>query len=399
MPDVIVATASPLFIRSPILFYSRADSFVADLNENSETNSNTGIAQTKYHSGKYSRNFPPRCAFVHEHARPRGPGPKRSLARTGMQSSQIRRGTSLMRQKHNTLLAGVAALALLAGGGIAAAQQNPQGPNNAGANVSGQGTAQKPSGKPAGAAPGMEQHAQTSSPGGTAASPEAKTSQPSMAKEGTDNAKSLNKPENRTAKTGMKNGGLNAKQSAAGTREHVGANAKILNNKSSSEAKQRVGENAGQNARKTAKSESKTDTRERIGAREKSRHERMGANTRSERQPTRVSQRSGRKNELKGLQGNASLPMQGSHVNLTSEQRTTVRDSVIDARGAPRVGHVNFDVTVGTLVPRDRVHVVRVPETLVRIDPQWHGYLYFIVEDEVVIVNPRDMRIVAVLDV
>jgi hypothetical protein len=61
--DVIVATASPLLIHVPI--YSDTD-----LNENSETNSNTGIAQTKYHSGKYSRNFPPRRAFAFEYARP-----------------------------------------------------------------------------------------------------------------------------------------------------------------------------------------------------------------------------------------------------------------------------------------------------------------------------------------
>jgi hypothetical protein len=33
----------------------------------------------------------------------------------------------------------------------------------------------------------------------------------------------------------------------------------------------------------------------------------------------------------------------------------------------------------------------------VQIDPAWRGFLYFVYEDEVVIVNPRDMRIVAVL--
>ncbi|HUI12665.1 MAG TPA: DUF1236 domain-containing protein [Xanthobacteraceae bacterium] len=112
-----------------------------------------------------------------------------------------------------------------------------------------------------------------------------------------------------------------------------------------------------------------------------------------------TAERSERNGHLKGLQGNASIPMQGSHVNLSSEQRTRIRDTVIDARNAPRVGHVDFDIRVGTLVPRERVHVVRVPETLVRIEPQWRGYDYFVVEDQVIIVNPRDMRIVAVLDV
>jgi hypothetical protein len=242
-----------------------------------------------------------------------------------------------------------------------------------------------------GAAGGMEQHAQTASPSPKNDRP------PAMAQQGTANGKS----ENRTAQTDRK-AGQNAKQSAQMSQQ-LGKNTK-----SSTEAKQRLGENAGKNAEKTAKSE----TRERLGATEKGRHERMGANTRferrherigantrSERERSRISERSKRTDELKGLQGNTSLPMQGSHVNLTSQQRTTIRDSVIDAHGAPRVGHVDFDVTVGTVVPRDRIHVVPVPETLVRIDPQWHGYLYFIVEDQVVIVNPRDMRIVAVLDV
>ena len=104
---------------------------------------------------------------------------------------------------------------------------------------------------------------------------------------------------------------------------------------------------------------------------------------------------------LKGLQGNAALPMQGAggKISLTPEQRTSIRDSVIGAQGAPRVGHVDFDLHVGTLIPRRHIHVVPVPETLVRIDPQWEGFLYFIVRDDVVIVNPRNMRIVAVLPV
>lgn len=295
-----------------------------------------------------------------------------------------------MRRKHSTLLAGVAALALLAGGGIAAAQQSPQGQTKAGAGMSAQGAKPTPPAKPSGAAAGMEQHAQISSPSGTAASPQAKTSQPSMAQKGTDNAK----PENRSAQIGQ-NKGETAKRSAQ-----------------SHESKQRLGENAKVNTKDNTKQTAKTENKsgERIGTAEKNGHERMGANTRSEREHsrisernerghTRMSERSRRRDELKGLQGNASMPMQGSHVNLTSDQRTHIRDSVIDARGAPRVGHVDFDVTVGTLVPRNRVHVVRVPETLVRIDPRWHGYLYFVVADQVVIVNPRDMRIVAVLDV
>jgi hypothetical protein len=108
-----------------------------------------------------------------------------------------------------------------------------------------------------------------------------------------------------------------------------------------------------------------------------------------------TAQRQGGGNGLNGLQGNAS----GTNVQLSAEQRTDIRRNVIDARGAPRAGRVNFDVTVGTAVPRGRIHVVPVPESLVQIEPRWRGYLYFVYADDIVVVNPRDMRIVAVLAV
>ena len=97
--------------------------------------------------------------------------------------------------------------------------------------------------------------------------------------------------------------------------------------------------------------------------------------------------------KLKGLQGNAS----GVNVQLNDRQKTQIRTTVIQARNAPRVDHVNFDIAVGTAVPRGGVRIVPVPATLVQIEPSWRGYEYFVYEQEVVIVNPRDMTIVAVL--
>jgi hypothetical protein len=102
--------------------------------------------------------------------------------------------------------------------------------------------------------------------------------------------------------------------------------------------------------------------------------------------------RTGR-NGLQGLQGNAS------HVSLSDEQRTKLRQTVIGAHGAPRVSHVDFDLAVGTVIPRGRIHIVPVPRMLVDLEPTWRGFLYFIYEDELVIVDPRDLRIVAVLAV
>ena len=99
-----------------------------------------------------------------------------------------------------------------------------------------------------------------------------------------------------------------------------------------------------------------------------------------------------------GLQGNASGQTQGQH-QLSEEQRTHIRQTVINARGAPRVGHVDFDVRVGTRIGRGRIHLIGVPDTLVQIDPDWQGFMYFVYEDEIVVVDPNDMEIVAILPV
>jgi hypothetical protein len=84
-------------------------------------------------------------------------------------------------------------------------------------------------------------------------------------------------------------------------------------------------------------------------------------------------------------------------VNLTTEQRTTIRNEVLTAN-APRATNINFSINVGTVVPSS-VRVVEVPATIVKIHPRWKGYRYFVYNDEIVIVEPRTLKIVAVLDV
>lgn len=84
-------------------------------------------------------------------------------------------------------------------------------------------------------------------------------------------------------------------------------------------------------------------------------------------------------------------------VNLTTEQRTTLRQSVLTT-SAPRVDSVNFAVNVGTVVPSS-VRVVEVPSAIVKIRPAWKGYRYFVYHDDIIIVEPRTLKIVAVLEV
>jgi hypothetical protein len=87
----------------------------------------------------------------------------------------------------------------------------------------------------------------------------------------------------------------------------------------------------------------------------------------------------------------------GSTVNLTTEQRTKIRETVLVGGNAPRVSNVNFSIRVGTVVPSS-VRVVEVAPVLVEIHPEWRGYFYFVVGDEIIIVD-RNHHIVAVLAV
>ena len=83
-------------------------------------------------------------------------------------------------------------------------------------------------------------------------------------------------------------------------------------------------------------------------------------------------------------------------VNLSPEQRTRIHQVIVSDRNAPRLARVDFQLNVGVAVPRS-VKLAPVPTTIVEIQPSWRGYEYFLVGDQIVIVNPRTMEIVAVV--
>ena len=103
-----------------------------------------------------------------------------------------------------------------------------------------------------------------------------------------------------------------------------------------------------------------------------------------------------------GTSGSGTSPSQGTmtsrNVSLTTEQKSTIRSKVLTG-SAPRVeGGANFDIKIGAVVPRT-VRVSPVPQTIIEIEPAWRGFMYFVRGDEIVIVDPRTLEIVAVLDV
>jgi Protein of unknown function (DUF1236) len=84
-------------------------------------------------------------------------------------------------------------------------------------------------------------------------------------------------------------------------------------------------------------------------------------------------------------------------VNLSSEQKTKIHSIIVSERSAPRVEHVDFAVNVGTVVPRGKVKFAPIPTTIVEIEPSWRGFEYFLVGNELVVVDPATLQIVAVL--
>jgi Protein of unknown function (DUF1236) len=98
-------------------------------------------------------------------------------------------------------------------------------------------------------------------------------------------------------------------------------------------------------------------------------------------------------------QGAGTSSQTNVNVQINPEQRTRIREVILKGGHAPKVtrSEVNFSIRVGTRVPRERIHLVPVPEEIVQIVPRYRGFLYFVFEDEIVIVDPKTLEIVAVI--
>lgn len=80
---------------------------------------------------------------------------------------------------------------------------------------------------------------------------------------------------------------------------------------------------------------------------------------------------------------------------LSTEQRTKI-SSIIKEQKVERV-NLNVSVTVGTRIPAS-VHVHPLPQQVIIIYPEWRGYDYILVGDQIVVINPRTHEIVAILE-
>jgi hypothetical protein len=86
----------------------------------------------------------------------------------------------------------------------------------------------------------------------------------------------------------------------------------------------------------------------------------------------------------------------GAGAKLSSEQRTKITTVIREQHVAP-VTDVNFSISVGTRVPRD-VSFHPLPTEIVNIYPDWRGYEFIVVRDQIIVVDPRTFEIVAILE-
>jgi hypothetical protein len=87
----------------------------------------------------------------------------------------------------------------------------------------------------------------------------------------------------------------------------------------------------------------------------------------------------------------------GAGAKLSTEQQTKI-STVIKQQNVAPVTNVNFSVSIGTRVPRD-VHFHVLPQEVVTIYPQWRGYKFIRVREEIVIIDPNTFEIVEIIRV
>ena len=80
---------------------------------------------------------------------------------------------------------------------------------------------------------------------------------------------------------------------------------------------------------------------------------------------------------------------------LSTEQRSKI--TTIFRQNKVEPAHLNISVSVGTRVP-DSVHFYPLPVEVIVVYPEWRGYDYILVGNEILVIDPRTHEIVAILE-
>jgi len=283
--------------------------------------------------------------------------------------------------RKNTLMIAAAVAALTAGSTLAFAQQGAPDSKSNPASKSAPAEKMAPSAKPGGA-----EHAQT--PGG----------ERSTTGQGQMNERNKGGPANERSEERSKGGQAQerSKSKSETTGQAPNQAAPQANPKEGAKGNEQKNNKAEQRDRnRSTTGQGAPENREKGGGAMQNREQGGAMQNRENREQGGVQQNrtnEGRSGTSTSVEGRSS-----SQTNLTVEQRQKIHSVIIADRSAPRVEHVDFDVRVGTVVPRGKVKFVPLPSSIVEIQPAWRGYEYFLVGDEIVVVDPGTLHIVAVI--
>lgn len=83
-------------------------------------------------------------------------------------------------------------------------------------------------------------------------------------------------------------------------------------------------------------------------------------------------------------------------VNVTAEQKTEITQVIRETKVAP-ARDIEVDIAVGVAIPRT-IEVHRLPPRIIKIVPDYEGYVYFVLDDgRIVILDPDTYEVVAIL--
>ena len=90
----------------------------------------------------------------------------------------------------------------------------------------------------------------------------------------------------------------------------------------------------------------------------------------------------------------------GTQVQINQQQRTQIRQHILQTDNVPRVRDVQFNVSIGTTIPVQRLEVRPrpLPRQVIEIVPtRYRDYHYIVIRDDIVIVEPDTYRVVLVI--
>jgi uncharacterized protein DUF1236 len=105
--------------------------------------------------------------------------------------------------------------------------------------------------------------------------------------------------------------------------------------------------------------------------------------------------REGQTSTATGAAGGAATVEARGNAHLSNEQASRISDT-LRTTATPAQTSVNIDVNVGEPVPGN-VDLMPLPPTVISIVPEYRGYDYVVVHDEIVIVQPSTRKVVEVI--